>query len=144
MDANRPSDDDGGLFVIPFRWRRLYRIPTGLAIVAASGAFSWWMIAEGKSQWAALGLGGVFALWGALVAWEALLLAIGLIAAIFAWDWYQGLSDTSRIVLGAAVFLSFTLYGQGRAASARHAAFERRISYLEQQVYDLKTRAGWN
>lgn len=138
MDAERTGTGDDWLLA-PYRWKRLFRIPTGLLIVAAGWALAYWLIGGGKQEWVGLLLGASVALWGATIAWEVTLACIAILGCLFAWDWYRGLSDTAQTTTFLFIMFVVGLYIESKRSDARFSHLERRITGLESQ---LRNRQG--
>lgn len=126
-------------FAAPFGWRRLFRIPAGIAVMVAGFAFGVW-VDDHKGGWVGLIAGAVPVLYGAALAWEATLLAVCIWLALVVHNWMQTASLKSLLGAGAMVYAGLVAW----MVSAAEARALRRITHLEERVNELTSRLYWH
>jgi type IV secretory pathway TrbD component len=132
--ADSKNADDW--MIRPYRWRWFYRYPYAIAILAASAYLCVVGIEAGNPEWMIYATTGCLALYGASIAWEAVLTIIGLALAAALISWASDWESSTWAVIGVGLLCWFI----GRSIDQTEARLNAKIEALQRQINSLRDR----
>lgn len=134
--------EDGTLAYI-MEWPWFWRYPVGVITLAGSAAFAYWLLDAGKSEWVALGLGGVGVLWALSTMYELGCLSVALAIGWGLWTllsyWFPGLRELNTSwQLGLLAAFAYYAWYVGNEARVQAAANKRVIDGLWQRLNQMQ------